>query len=472
MNKNRLISVAGITIAGFLYPLSAATILVDADITSNTTWTSDNEYILTKIIYVKNNATLTIQAGTVIKGEPDDPNTTEKDPGTLVITTNGMIMAEGTSSNPIIFTATVDTDPKNTIIAPKTGQTVNQGYWGGLIVLGRAPVNTAITNKPVGTNHIEGIEENNDTLYGGNLPNDNSGVIKYVSIRHGGSLLGTNNEINGLTLGGVGFGTVIDYVEVYCNLDDGYEWFGGTVACRWLVSAYNDDDCFDWDEGFSGLVQFAFGLQGWPGLNANRMFEMDGGTVPETGRPYSVPTWYNVTMVGNNSQPTGDGSDVGLKFRDNSGGFFFNSIFTEGRGTAVSIEQEGGDAAQNSEQRLADGELGLYANIFWNFNMGSTPSNDPAVIFKQSTESWTHAHVNANNTIVDPFPNSTFNHGVAGGINPRPSSFVSAVTSGLTAYPGRFFTPVNFKGAFNPNPGAPLWTKGWTALNKSGYLVN
>lgn len=472
MNKTRLLSAAGITLAGLFTSLSAATIMVDADITTNTSWTNNNEYILTKIIYVKNNATLTIQEGTVIKGEPDDDLTSEKDPGTLVITTSGMIMAEGKSNNPIIFTATVDADPKNTIIAPITGETVNQGYWGGLIVLGRAPVNTAISGKPTGTNHIEGIEENDETLYGGNLPNDNSGVIKYVSIRHGGSLLGTNNEINGLTLGGVGFGTVIDYVEVYCNLDDGYEWFGGTVACRWLVSAYNDDDCFDWDEGFSGLLQYAFGLQGWATLNANRMFEMDGGTNPETGRPYAVPTWYNVTMVGNNSQPTGEGSDVGLKFRDNTGGFFFNSIFTEGRGTAVSIEQEGGDAAQNSEQRLADGELGLYANIFHNFNMGTTTSNDATVIFKQSSEAWTYAHLNANNLITDPFNLTAFNHGAVGGINPRPNAFVSGVTSGLAAYSGRFFTPVTFKGAFNPNPGVSLWTTGWTALNKSGYLVN
>lgn len=474
MKKITKLGLAALIAAGSILSASAATIQVTADITTDTTWTSDNEYVLTKLIYVRN-AKLTIQPGTIVRGMPENVNTPEFDPGTLIVTRSAQLFAEGTSTNPIIFTKMDDADPKNNPQAPVENGQVNQGFWGGIILLGRAPTNVVLSGNipgtstpiPEGTNFIEGIEQTADTLYGGNEPNDNSGVIKYVSIRHSGAKLTGNNEINGLTMGGVGFGTVIDFVEVYCNLDDGYEWFGGTVASRWLVSAYNDDDCFDWDEGYTGLNQFWFGLQGWTGVNFNRGAEMDGGTTPEVGKPYAIPTIYNATYVGGGTGGTGSENQA-MKFRDNSGGKYFNSIFTEFRGYAVSIETEA--QTQTSQLRLAAGELVVRRNLFWNFNMGSTTSNDPAVILNEQPTR--DALTSINSFGVDPFPNTAFNHGTAGGINPRPSAFAAGVTSNLEPYSGRFFTPVTFKGAFNPNPGSSLWTTGWTAINKKGYLVN
>ncbi|MCB0260439.1 MAG: T9SS C-terminal target domain-containing protein, partial [Calditrichaeota bacterium] len=152
-----------------------------------------------------------------------------------------------------------------------------RGLWGGVILLGKARINTTL-----GEGQIEGIPTTEPRgAYGGNDDNDNSGVVRYVSIRYGGTDIGANNEINGLTFGAVGRGTVVEYVEVFNNKDDGYEWFGGTVRTRYLVSAFNGDDCFDYDEGFRGYGQFWFAIMGED--IGNRAGEHDGGTDPEGG---------------------------------------------------------------------------------------------------------------------------------------------------------------------------------------------
>lgn len=204
------------------FALMAETIqITDASINAgdNVTWTKSNVYILDGLVFVEEGATLTIEAGTVVKGKPGEG----ENASALIIARGAKIYANGTANEPIIFTFEAD-DPAD----PFDQSLEATGQWGGLIVLGKS-----VINDPAGENNIEGIPSDEVRgLYGGTDVNDNSGVIKYVSIRHGGTNIGANNEINGLSLGGVGAGTTIEHVEVFRNQDDGFEFFGGTVKCK------------------------------------------------------------------------------------------------------------------------------------------------------------------------------------------------------------------------------------------------
>ncbi|NIV13710.1 MAG: T9SS C-terminal target domain-containing protein, partial [Aliifodinibius sp.] len=299
--------------------------VVDDDIQAGqqVNWTSDNEYLLDGLVFVESGAELTIQSGTVIKGKAN-PSTGDNT-SALIIARDAKLYAAGTALEPIIFTAEIDdiTDPNDLA-------TTDRGLWGGVLILGNASINTA-----TGVGQIEGIDPNEPRArYGGGAnpdDNDDSGILRYVSIRHGGSEIGPGNEINGLTLGAVGDGTTIEYVEVFSNLDDGFEWFGGTVNTKYLVAAFCGDDGFDYDEGFRGKGQFWFAIQATD--NAGRVAEQDGGTNPEDGQPYSTPYIVNATYIGPgvNAFPQGDGGEC-IIFRDNAGGKYFNTIFTEYNG--------------------------------------------------------------------------------------------------------------------------------------------
>src|SRR5690554_2580710 len=201
-------------------------IIVSQNITENTTWTNDKVYILNTRVSVVSGVTLTIEPGTIIKGEVGTgPNATA-----LIIARGGKLMAEGTATSPIIFTTIADEILPGQIDSPNMSSDLD-GLWGGLIVLGNAPISA--DNPSV---QIEGIPPSDQNgLYGGSNPADNSGVLKYISIRHGGANIGEGNEINGLTLGGVGNGTVIENIEVVSNQDDGVEWFGGTVNVKNVI---------------------------------------------------------------------------------------------------------------------------------------------------------------------------------------------------------------------------------------------
>lgn len=222
-------------------------IVVTNNITSNTTWTKDNVYQLGGRIAIESGATLTIEPGTIIKGEAG----TGTNATVLIVARGGKLMAEGTASEPIIFTSVADEITSGQIQSPNLNPDQN-GLWGGLIVLGKAPI--SIDGDGIET-QIEGIPTSDPNgLYGGNNPSDNSGVLKYISIRHGGSEIGAGNEINGLTLGGVGNGTVIENIEVIGNQDDGVEWFGGTVNVKNVVVWNAGDDAIDTDQAWSGTL--------------------------------------------------------------------------------------------------------------------------------------------------------------------------------------------------------------------------
>jgi len=278
--------------------------------TGTTTWTADNVYILTGYVIVESGQTLTIEPGTVVKGAPGSG----VDASALIVAKGGELIADGTAEAPIIFT--FEGDPLDGSVAYDT-----RGQWGGIIILGDATTNFG------GPAQIEGIPtDNNLAEYGGDNDADNSGILRYVSIRHGGIELGAANEINGLTLAGVGSGTTLDHIEIVSNLDDGIEFFGGAVSATHILVAFCGDDSFDWDQGYHGANNAHWlAIQDQPGLSGDRGGELDGddsddGNVSADEMPLATPTVTGWTIVG-------VGGGQGLLFRNGSGGHVSNGLF-------------------------------------------------------------------------------------------------------------------------------------------------
>jgi hypothetical protein len=348
--------VSGTTTSAAITVASTLDTITDAEMSAITAdtiwWNNTTTYILDGFVFVSSGKVLMIEEGTIIQGMAG----TGADASALIVARGGKIHAEGTAANPIIFTYEGDNGGT---------EATQRGLWGGLIILGNASLNST-----PGETQIEGIPTSEARgLYGGSADNDNSGSLRYVSIRHGGSNIGADNEINGLTLGGVGSGTTIEYVEVIANKDDGIEWFGGTVNAKYLISAFCADDALDYDEGYRGKNQFVIVHQSAD--DADRGGEHDGGTSPEDGTPYATPWFVNVTSVGN-------ADSRAITFRDNAGGYYYNSIFT-GYGRGVDIEDLVGQT-QDSYKQFQDGNLELVGNIFHNIAAGTTGSD----LFKTS----------------------------------------------------------------------------------------
>ena len=287
-------------------------------ITADETWAGDEIHVLDKRTIVTDGATLTIEPGAIVKGEPGS----ESDAKPLIIAQGAKIMAKGTAAKPIIFTSSSD----NIAVGQITGTNNDEntrGQWAGLIILGRAPISPSAGI----TARIEGIPPTvTEGIYGGNDPADNSGVLEYVSIRHGGVELvpGGGNEINGLTLGGVGSGTTISHIEVVANLDDGIEWFGGTVDVSNAIVGYQGDDAFDIDQAYSGTIT---NIAYIAGLDSDHALEIDGpeGSANSNGA-FTMTAGY---LQGNPDPGSGEFAD----FRSNAKGnvnnlYFFN--FKEG----------------------------------------------------------------------------------------------------------------------------------------------
>jgi hypothetical protein len=247
-----------------IYPAPGDTVnvSVSANITTNTTWETGKVYTLTTRVAVTNGATLTIEPGVIVKGEAG----TGANATALIIARGANINAVGTASQPIIFTSVADEIMPGQIASPNMDPTLD-GLWGGLIVLGYAPISADAEAV-----QIEGIPVSDaNGLYGGTDAADNSGTISYISIRHGGANIGEGNEINGLTLGGVGSGTTISNVEVIANQDDGIEFFGGSVSVSNLLIWNAGDDAIDTDQSWSGTLNNFIVIN--PG---DECFELDG----------------------------------------------------------------------------------------------------------------------------------------------------------------------------------------------------
>lgn len=309
-------------------PTEPTIVSVSGSITSNTTWTSNVIYQLNQKVVVQDGATLTIEPGTIIKGSSGTGSLASA----LVIARGGKLMAQGTATEPIIFTSAAD----NITLGQTMGTNLDQndrGLWGGLIVLGNAPCSFS---GDVDALQIEGIPaEDTWGLYGGNDPEDNSGVIKYVSIRHGGALIGEGNEINGLTLGGVGTGTEIDHVEVVANVDDGIEFFGGTVHASNLLVWAQGDDAIDIDQAYSGTID---NVVVHLGDASDHAFEVDG---PE-GTAAGSFTLQNASIFGNSITENGEYAD----YRKAATGAT-NNVFASGFPAGKDVELDNDAVAES-----------------------------------------------------------------------------------------------------------------------------
>ena len=239
--------------------------LVTGTITEDVTWHSDSIYTLRGRVIVAPGATLTIEPGVVVKGEMGNGSMAS----CLLIARGGKIDAVGTPSAPIIFTSAADRLQPGQLVSPNLDEFMT-GLWGGVLVLGNAPISAGTS--PL---QIEGIPSSElNGLYGGTDENDNSGVMQYISIRHGGTNIGQGNEINGLTLGGVGKNTTIDHIEVVANQDDGIEVFGGNVELFHTLVWGQQDDAFDIDQAFSGMFESFISIAD---NDHDHAFEFDGG---------------------------------------------------------------------------------------------------------------------------------------------------------------------------------------------------
>src|SRR5262245_49068186 len=290
-------------------------ITVPDEITTNTTWTSAKPYVIPRFthVFVRKGVTLTIQPGTEVRGEKG---------AVLVISRGAKIMAEGTVDKPIVFTSN-----------QPAGQRT-PGYWGGVLVLGNAPINVNTKSTPSSNEALFEAFSNADGdsgKFGGDQPADNSGVLKYVRIEFGGFNFVADREFNNLTLCGVGSGTTIDFVQVHGGSDDGIEFFGGTVNVKHIVSSQNEDDGFDTDNGWNGKAQFVIvqNIAHRPGvvLEATNGYESDnhGTAASFEAEPRTLPTVSNVTLIGDHNfteQPS-----FAAVFRRGTGGHYMNHIW-------------------------------------------------------------------------------------------------------------------------------------------------
>lgn len=527
------------------------TITSDLDLSTNVNKSTTDEYILDGITIVESGVTLTLPAGAVVRGQPladiDASGNVGTPAGTLLVSRGGALVAEGTSSDPIIFTTAMDTGrerwstgetfldaaPKTNPLDPVTigsGSAANPEFennslWGAVTLLGYAPTNRGIGDTGIaGEAFIEGFGGTTEPYtYGGNLPNDSSGSLSYVSIRHSGQTIVEGDEQQGLTLGGVGAGTNIDHLEVYCSGDDGIEIFGGTVNIRNILISNVDDDALDLDQGWTGNAQFVFligtdnpvtnadtdSIGEWDGMDGDSGTTAEieaaiqllndnpgsagaatalqnlrgGGSTTVSGTPFMAPTIYNLTSFGYVASHT-------FEIDSGFGGAIYNSIFQGIPVNGIDIEDEtsadsilSGFGSSSPVARIQNGGFLIANNTFvGQSGVTATSAQSSSVIDIFA----------ANGT----YPGVADNDFVAGGSNPlnfggnnaaRPSSaqfgdtdtFISpvpAATAGLTGaanttpVSGAFFTTAEYRGAFNPFSVAPHWTTGWTALNIDNIL--
>ncbi|HXG47866.1 MAG TPA: hypothetical protein VNO52_09590, partial [Methylomirabilota bacterium] len=427
-------------------------VIVTADIAASTVWSRGNVYLLDGFVYVLAGATLHIEAGTVIKGL--GAPTTGESASALIVTRGGRVNATGTPNYPIIFTAEEDNvnDPDDLGI-------FQRGLWGGVVLLGAAPINTSAT--PAGNTAnpkydvFEGLPDAQIGgqfvhRYGGNDPNDSSGEMSYVSIRHCGFEFLPNRELNGLSLGGVGRGTVLHHIETYAVADDGFEFFGGTVDTKYLVSAFNDDDSFDTDQGWTGRNQFWFAIQEDGRRDNGGELNGEPNGLAVSNAPIANYEIYNATWIGAGATGANSGANHGLTIREYAAPRIYNSIITDYRSTGVRIT----DA--RSGALLTNGILDLRDNLWWSFG-GSAAGAGAALLFEDATR---------NNQVADPMLNSisrTNDHR----LDPRVRPGSPALAADRLPPLNGFFTPVGYKGAFDASD---LWLRGWTFLDQKGFL--
>jgi len=296
--NNKTYTITDVEIGGESYKKLEGIINDDLSLNLSENW------LLSGGVFVDEGSNLTITNGGIVHTDVDVTTF-------LSVKQGGSVFIEGTQNNPVVFTPLKDNP--------------TYGDWGGIIINGRATLNTGLT--------AEG--EGGTGIYGGENDNDNSGVLRYVRVEYAGKILGTDNELNGFSFNGVGDGTTVEYIQAYKGSDDGIEFFGGTVNVRYAVSTHNQDDSFDWTHGWRGKGQYWVAQQGPDG--GDRGIEADNNGDDNTLEPYSNPTLCNVTLIGVDD---GDGLNTGMRLREGTKGKIYNAYVTGFPKYGVRVSEE------------------------------------------------------------------------------------------------------------------------------------
>ncbi|MBK9402791.1 MAG: hypothetical protein IPN36_18730 [Bacteroidetes bacterium] len=444
---------------------------VNGNLLANLYLYCDTTYILNDKVWVGAGKTITIAPGTVIKGTPTGIGVQQN---SLVIMRGGKINAAGTTTCPIVFTST--NDPVN-----GTYPIGNRAEWGGIQVLGNAQLarlgGVAIAGGGTTANGewlMEGLNADARSIFGGGSTpnnNDDSGVLRYVSIRHAGGATAANVELNGLSLGAVGSGTIIENIEVLSNDDDAVEWWGGTVNCKYLNFMFLNDDGYDIDMDYDGKLQFLFGVKApaavAPGGESG--FEWDGdegsstwfgGYSSAVSTIKSHPVVYNATIIGNGSNTgaggtgTTPGNPFGISFKSDAEGEIYNSIFTGFRG-GMNLQSTSDSSYTNWVNNLVK----VQCNHWVGCTFPASNQNVPFVAGgADSTKFFGDNNVNTNSIAGFDYLfniNGSTNV-VSDNIDVVPNSNLSTTCS---APNDGFFTPANYRGAFEA--GKKPWLNKW-----------
>lgn len=422
-------------------------VILEGEISQNRTLSANEKYILRGFVYVTQGTTLTIEPGTVIFGD-------KASSGSLIIEQGAQIQARGTATQPIVFTSAQPAGSRN------------YGDWGGLVILGRAPVNRAAAFQPEGNIRVTGT-------YGGDAPNDNSGTLQYVRIEFPGVPLTTqtNSEINGLTLYGVGSGTTIDHIQVSYSGDDSFEWFGGTANAKYLVAYRGFDDDFDTDHGYSGKVQFAVSLRD-PNVadqSTSNGFESDNydpGTpadAPRNGLPLTAPVFANTSIFAFNQAPSAERAPSGsgpygraMHLRRNTSTSVFNSVLV---GYPEGLRLDGAATLANATSNQMQLRGIVLANVTKPLAGAGGVTDQQATDFF-NTAAYQNQIVPLANLATFGLNANQFNLAQpAFVLNTGSSLLTGAVWTDKGADP--FFEKVQYRGAF----GTTDWTTGWTNFN-------
>jgi len=421
--------------------------ILEGRISENRTLKADYVYKLRGLVYVTNGAVLTIEPGTKIVGEKGKN-------GGLVITRSCKIIADGTPEKPIVFTSE-ESNPQ-------------RGDWAGVVLLGNAPTNASF-NGQQGIGEIEGGINNSDGLglYGmgaSSNPADNSGILRYVRIEYAGYAFLPDKEINGLTFGGVGSGTIVDYVQVSYANDDSFEWFGGTVNCSHLISYKALDDDFDIDNGFSGKVQFGIALRdsAVADISKSEAFESDNDANGSQLLPQTTAIFSNMTVVGPRQNSNNIGNSLFLaaaQIRRNSSLSIFNSIFM-GWPTGLLIDASKGYPTDNNFSKGLSVQNTIIGGCATPVSYAAS-TTAPTGATSASILNWFNTMTYGNtiaSTTADVRLTAPFNY-----INPdfSPLDASPALSGASFSHPhlSNGFIPVTYRGAAGMNDN---WYKGWT----------
>ncbi|MDP5188544.1 hypothetical protein [Rheinheimera baltica] len=412
----------GASLAG----VSKAVCEVTGTITSDTRLTADIAWSLNGKVTVgndnSNSATLTIEPGTYVYGKSGADY--------LVVARGSKIQAVGTETAPIVMTSV------NDMLGLSDEE--SSAEWGGLVILGKAPTNKC-DQANLASCQVEA--EGEAGPYGGDNPDDNSGALKYVQVRYAGFEVIPDNELNGITFAGVGRGTTVEYIQVHNNLDDGVEFFGGTVDAKYVVLTGNRDDSLDWADGWTGRMQHVLIRHNPNNSKANRAIEADNQSGNFTAEPVSKPQIANVTIIGNDFD--GEDDSEGVLLRAGTAGELYNMIITGSAGMGECFEINSDESVTNT----GNGEIVFRNSII-----------DCAEPFKNSVDGNNNVTLDAG-VWFNAQPGNMVTDALLGGYIPAPNSPALGNGYNVANNVDSWFDNVDYVGAFN---GTTDWTEGWT----------